>query len=72
MEEEDDEIHTKKYTSTSRRSSLLADEVKSLEAYAESDGIDIKKLTPRERRQLRNKISARNFRVRRKGKGNPK
>ncbi|KAI9320663.1 hypothetical protein BX666DRAFT_1816112, partial [Dichotomocladium elegans] len=31
-----------------------------------SDGIDIKKLTPKERRQLRNKISARNFRVRRK------
>lgn len=39
----------------------------SLEAYAESDGIDIKKLSSRERRQLRNKISARNFRVRRKG-----
>lgn len=38
----------------------------SLEAYAESDGIDIKKLSSRERRQLRNKISARNFRVRRK------
>lgn len=29
---------------------------------------DIKKMTPKERRQLRNKISARNFRVRRKGK----
>lgn len=28
---------------------------------------DIKKMTPKERRQLRNKISARNFRVRRKG-----
>lgn len=39
----------------------------SLEAYAETDGIDIKKLTSKERRQLRNKISARNFRVRRKG-----
>ncbi|CAO3636158.1 unnamed protein product [Mucor hiemalis] len=38
----------------------------SLEAYAESDGIDIKKLNSKERRQLRNKISARNFRVRRK------
>ncbi|KAI9245010.1 hypothetical protein EDC94DRAFT_637929 [Helicostylum pulchrum] len=38
----------------------------SLEAYAETDGIDIKKLTSKERRQLRNKISARNFRVRRK------
>jgi hypothetical protein len=31
---------------------------------------DIKKMTPKERRQLRNKISARNFRVRRKGKEN--
>lgn len=40
----------------------------SLEAYAETDGIDIKKLSSKERRQLRNKISARNFRVRRKGK----
>ncbi|KAI7863916.1 hypothetical protein BDF14DRAFT_1839914 [Spinellus fusiger] len=38
----------------------------SLEALAEADGMDIKKLTARERRQLRNKISARNFRVRRK------
>ncbi|KAF1801639.1 hypothetical protein FB192DRAFT_1325069 [Mucor lusitanicus] len=38
----------------------------SLEAYAETGGIDIKKLTSKERRQLRNKISARNFRVRRK------
>ncbi|KAI8138311.1 hypothetical protein BJV82DRAFT_523697 [Fennellomyces sp. T-0311] len=43
-----------------------AEEAMTLEAYAESDGIDIKKLTPKERRQLRNKISARNFRVRRK------
>lgn len=40
----------------------------SLEAYAETGGIDIKKLTSKERRQLRNKISARNFRVRRKGR----
>lgn len=40
----------------------------SLEAYAETDGIDIKKLNSKERRQLRNKISARNFRVRRKGR----
>jgi hypothetical protein len=39
----------------------------SLETYAESDGIDIQKLTSKEKRQLRNKISARNFRVRRKG-----
>ncbi|KAI9488208.1 hypothetical protein BDB00DRAFT_61123 [Zychaea mexicana] len=44
----------------------LTDEAMTLEAYAVSDGIDIKKLTPKERRQLRNKISARNFRVRRK------
>lgn len=29
---------------------------------------DLKKMTSKERRQLRNKISARNFRVRRKGK----
>lgn len=53
-------------TSNGRRDSLLGDDIGSLEAYAESDGIDIKKLTPKERRQLRNKISARNFRVRRK------
>ncbi|ORZ23977.1 hypothetical protein BCR42DRAFT_401961 [Absidia repens] len=45
---------------------LHRDDIGTLEAYAESDGIDIKKLTPKERRQLRNKISARNFRVRRK------
>lgn len=53
-----------------RRDSLasMTEESISLEAYAEADGIDLKKLTPKERRQLRNKISARNFRVRRKGK----
>ena len=52
-----------------RRDSLasMPDETISLEAYAEADGIDLKKLTPKERRQLRNKLSARNFRVRRKG-----
>ncbi|KAI7899886.1 uncharacterized protein BX663DRAFT_519821 [Cokeromyces recurvatus] len=44
----------------------MSEESISLEAYAEADGIDLKKLTPKERRQLRNKISARNFRVRRK------
>ncbi|KAI8885085.1 hypothetical protein K501DRAFT_332240 [Backusella circina FSU 941] len=51
-----------------RRDSLASvpEESISLEAYAEADGIDLKKLTPKERRQLRNKISARNFRVRRK------
>ncbi|CAO3617103.1 unnamed protein product [Mucor hiemalis] len=51
-----------------RRDSLasMPDEAISLEAYAEADGIDLKKLTPKERRQLRNKLSARNFRVRRK------
>ncbi|CAO3629730.1 unnamed protein product [Cunninghamella blakesleeana] len=48
------------------RRESITDEVSTLEAYAETDGIDIKKLTPKERRQLRNKISARNFRVRRK------
>ena len=42
--------------------------VTTLEAYAAADGIDLKKMSPKERRQLRNKISARNFRVRRKGK----
>ena len=52
----------------SRAASVIPEETMTLEAYAESDGIDIKKLTPKERRQLRNKISARNFRVRRKGK----
>ncbi|KAG1360153.1 hypothetical protein G6F62_000240 [Rhizopus arrhizus] len=40
--------------------------VTTLEAYAAADGIDLKKMSPKERRQLRNKISARNFRVRRK------
>lgn len=52
-----------------RRDSLasMPDESISLEAYAEQDGIDLKRLTPKERRQLRNKLSARNFRVRRKG-----
>lgn len=52
-----------------RRDSLasMTDESISLEAYAEADGIDLKRLTPKERRQLRNKLSARNFRVRRKG-----
>ncbi|CEI94352.1 hypothetical protein RMCBS344292_08564 [Rhizopus microsporus] len=40
--------------------------ITTLEAYAAADGIDLKKLTSKERRQLRNKISARNFRVRRK------
>ncbi|KAI8878974.1 hypothetical protein K501DRAFT_336401 [Backusella circina FSU 941] len=44
----------------------LTEEPISLEEYAEADGIDLKHLTPRERRQLRNKISARNFRMRRK------
>lgn len=53
---------------TPRAASVIPEETMTLEAYAESDGIDIKKLTPKERRQLRNKISARNFRVRRKGK----
>jgi hypothetical protein len=55
--------------SVGRRDSLASvpEESISLEAYAEADGIDLKKLTPKERRQLRNKISARNFRVRRKG-----
>lgn len=57
-----------------RRDSLasMPDEAISLEAYAEADGIDLKKLTPKERRQLRNKLSARNFRVRRKGKNKQK
>ncbi|GAN11616.1 hypothetical protein MAM1_0750c11192 [Mucor ambiguus] len=49
-----------------RESSHEAEGPISLEAYAETGGIDIKKLTSKERRQLRNKISARNFRVRRK------
>jgi hypothetical protein len=57
---------------SARRDSLasMTEESISLEAYAEADGIDLKKLTPKERRQLRNKISARNFRVRRKGNNN--
>ncbi|KAL7309956.1 hypothetical protein PS15m_010771 [Mucor circinelloides] len=50
----------------SKRESSHEEGPMSLEAYAETGGIDIKKLTSKERRQLRNKISARNFRVRRK------
>ncbi|KAJ1919609.1 hypothetical protein H4219_001857 [Mycoemilia scoparia] len=42
------------------------DNVSSKENDDELDGIDIKSLSSKERRQLRNKISARNFRVRRK------
>ncbi|KAG0163851.1 hypothetical protein DFQ28_011200 [Apophysomyces sp. BC1034] len=49
-----------------RESTVSTDDGPSLEAMAEADGLDIKTLTPKERRQLRNKISARNFRVRRK------
>ncbi|KAI9269826.1 hypothetical protein BY458DRAFT_490102 [Sporodiniella umbellata] len=49
-----------------RRSESREDERASLETMAETDGIDIKNLSSKERRQLRNKISARNFRVRRK------
>ncbi|ORX61296.1 hypothetical protein DM01DRAFT_1331908 [Hesseltinella vesiculosa] len=60
-----DESHEFTSMKKSRRDST-DDAIGSLEAYAETDGIDIKKLTPKERRQLRNKISARNFRVRRK------
>ncbi|KAI7872392.1 hypothetical protein BDF14DRAFT_1752900 [Spinellus fusiger] len=52
-------------SSSSLSPSVVSDDL-ALEACAEADGIDIKKLTPKERRQLRNKISARNFRVRRK------
>ncbi|KAG1078022.1 hypothetical protein G6F42_024471 [Rhizopus arrhizus] len=54
--------------SAARRDSLasMTEESISLEAYAEADGIDLKKLTPKARRQLRNKLSARNFSVRRK------
>lgn len=59
-----DELVIKK--STAERRPSCTEE--SLEAMAEAEGLDLKKLTPRERRQLRNKISARNFRVRRKGK----
>jgi hypothetical protein len=51
-----------------KRDLLQEESCISLEAYAETGGIDIKKLSSKERRQLRNKISARNFRVRRKGK----
>ncbi|KAG1441651.1 hypothetical protein G6F56_011384 [Rhizopus delemar] len=54
--------------STRRRSECREDEKTSLQMMAERDGIDIKNLSSKERRQLRNKISARNFRVRRKGK----
>jgi hypothetical protein len=71
-QQEDDLVSTPKPLSktTARRDSFasISDEgPMSLEAYAETGGIDIKKLSSKERRQLRNKISARNFRVRRKG-----
>ncbi|KAF7724619.1 hypothetical protein EC973_000863 [Apophysomyces ossiformis] len=52
--------------SSRRASTGSTEDTPSLEAMAEADGLDIKTLTPKERRQLRNKISARNFRVRRK------
>ncbi|KAI8070046.1 hypothetical protein BC940DRAFT_296818 [Gongronella butleri] len=64
--DDDDDMLSDLPDKKSRRDSLGDDPLVSLEAFAESDGIDIKKLTPKERRQLRNKISARNFRVRRK------
>lgn len=66
--EENDKITSEK--SQSKKRGSIPPEMEgpiSLEAYAASDGIDIKSLTSKERRQLRNKISARNFRVRRKG-----
>ncbi|KAI8638224.1 hypothetical protein BD408DRAFT_423312 [Parasitella parasitica] len=59
-------IKSEETADNQRRESLHEEGPISLEAYAETDGIDIKKLTSKERRQLRNKISARNFRVRRK------
>jgi hypothetical protein len=70
-QEEDDEeekapvfSETRSQMTTARRNSKMDydsdEEIHSPE--------DIKKMTPKERRQLRNKISARNFRVRRKGK----
>ncbi|KAI8380824.1 hypothetical protein BD560DRAFT_387236 [Blakeslea trispora] len=46
--------------------SSFSEQPMTLEAYAKIDGIDIRSLTSKERRQLRNKISARNFRIRRK------
>ncbi|KAI9015280.1 hypothetical protein CLU79DRAFT_765946 [Phycomyces nitens] len=62
----EDLIKTEPKRSRRDSSASACEDVLALEACAEADGIDIKKLTPKERRQLRNKISARNFRVRRK------
>lgn len=48
---------------TQRANSMDSDD----EPMLSTDPADLKKMTSKERRQLRNKISARNFRVRRKG-----
>ncbi|KAI9478423.1 MAG: hypothetical protein EXX96DRAFT_650740 [Benjaminiella poitrasii] len=58
--------HKSKRGSLTNNPHLEDGTIMSLETYAELDGIDITKLSSKERRQLRNKISARNFRVRRK------
>lgn len=68
VKQEPTELSIKSESSKERESSVPPEETMTLEVYAAQQGLDIKKLSPKERRQLRNKISARNFRVRRKGK----
>ncbi|KAJ1666257.1 hypothetical protein IW140_003249 [Coemansia sp. RSA 1813] len=60
---------TTSFKSSNGRAESPNDESAFLEMAAESDGlegVDLKSMSSKERRQIRNKISARNFRVRRK------
>ncbi|KAG2173006.1 hypothetical protein INT44_006979 [Umbelopsis vinacea] len=70
-QEEDKSVSSDEFRLTPERSSPSFGRRNSKMDYDSDEEIhspeDIKKMTPKERRQLRNKISARNFRVRRKG-----
>ncbi|KAI9282896.1 hypothetical protein BC943DRAFT_328520 [Umbelopsis sp. AD052] len=69
-QEEDKSVSSDEFRLTPERSSPSFGRRNSKMDYDSDEEIhspeDIKKMTPKERRQLRNKISARNFRVRRK------
>ncbi|KAI9266014.1 hypothetical protein BY458DRAFT_457630 [Sporodiniella umbellata] len=66
VQSSDGSVKNEPVTGRNEESVQAEETVTTLEAYAAADGIDLKKLSSKERRQLRNKISARNFRVRRK------
>ncbi|KAI8061877.1 uncharacterized protein B0P05DRAFT_557082 [Gilbertella persicaria] len=66
-EEEEEEEEEESGPPSPSSLSSSSEQPMTLEAYAKTDGIDIRNLSSKERRQLRNKISARNFRIRRKG-----